>query len=58
LLFFVSHLPFPKIGSPKILEILVFGPVYLAMCIFLDFFVPATVHLKILKFELQQLFEK
>jgi hypothetical protein len=27
LLFFVNHLPLPVIGSPKILEILVLGPV-------------------------------
>src|SRR5258705_4036635 len=39
LLFLSSHLPLPKIGSPKRREILGFGPVYLAIvCIHFDFF--------------------
>jgi len=35
----VSHFPLPVMGSPKILEILVLGPVYLAIVLFhFDFF--------------------
>ncbi|HUM98801.1 MAG TPA: hypothetical protein PK275_13180, partial [Chitinophagaceae bacterium] len=33
LLFLPNHLPLPKIGSPKMREILVFGPLYLAIVI-------------------------
>jgi hypothetical protein len=33
LLFLFSHFPLPNMGSPKMREILVFGPVYLAIVI-------------------------
>jgi hypothetical protein len=39
LLFLSSHFPLPKIGSPNLREILVFGPVYRAIVfIHFDFF--------------------